>query len=278
MDAPRALRLWHLTSLDAPTVAVVWTLAFAWAGHVLVPLRTMLLVALVTWSVYVADRLLDAWRGLRESAHDKLRERHFIHWRRRGALLPLVIAAAGAAVVIFVSSAPPMPHTSDSLLGAAALAYFSGVHSARRPLLLRWPRAFPGKELLVGVLFTAGCVLAAWDGTSRLAAWALWVPAVGFAGLAWLNCTAIARWESGGGSTLVRAFALGLAAVEILLSMFVVPAPRSAALLAAAAFSALLLALLDGARTHLTPLALRSAADLALLTPVPLLLVAWTLR
>jgi hypothetical protein len=258
-------------------VAVAWTLAFAWAGHVPVPLRTLLLVALVTWAVYVADRLLDAWRGLREPSHLKLRERHFFHWHRRRALLPLAIAAGCAAVGIFFSSAP-MPRTSDSVLGAVAMVYFSGVHS-RRPLLLRWPRAFPGKELLVGVLFTAGCALAAWDRTSRLAEWPLGITAAGYAGLAWLNCASIARWESRDTSPFFRVFALALAAVEILLSMFAaVPDPRSAALLAAAAMSALLLVLLDCARTRMTPLALRSVADFALLTPVPVLLLVWALR
>jgi hypothetical protein len=48
--------------------------------------------------------------------------------------------------------------------------------------------------------------------------------------------------------------------------------PRPAALTAAAAASALLLALLDRIRGRLTPLALRAAADLVLLTPLVLLL------
>lgn len=276
---PRSLRLWHLASLDAPTVAVVWTLTFAWAGRRSVSLWTMLLVAVVTWCAYVADRLLDARRGLREATHDQLRERHFFHWRHRGVLLKLAIIGAGAAIGIFTEATPPIEHARGSLLAAAALAYFSRVHSTRRPLLLRWPRSFPGKELLVGVLFTAGCVAAAWGAASRLTTWRLWLPPAGFAGLAWLNCTAIARWESGSASTVVRIFALGLAAIEMNLSLFTAgPAPRSAALLAAAAMSALLLAAVDCVRTRMTPLAVRCAADLALLTPVPLFVFAWVLR
>lgn len=257
----------------------MWTVTFAWAAHVLVPSRTLLLVVLVTWCVYVADRLLDARRGLRESAHDKLRERHFFHWRHRGALLTLAVIGSGVGIGIFVLTVPPVPHLRDSLLGAAALVYFSGVHSKRRPLLLRWPHSFPGKELLVGVLFTAGCAVAAWGRMSRLAAWPLWALAFGFAGLAWFNCTAIARWESKGSSSLVRGFAVILAVFEIVLALFVaVPAPRSGALLGAATMSALLLVLLDCMRARMTPLAVRSAADLALLTPVPLLVMAWVSR
>ena len=48
--------------------------------------------------------------------------------------------------------------------------------------------------------------------------------------------------------------------------------PRSAELILAGAASALLLALLDRMRTRLTPLALRAAADLVLLTPLVLFL------
>ena len=50
------------------------------------------------------------------------------------------------------------------------------------------------------------------------------------------------------------------------------PQPRSAALVAAGAASALMLALLDLVRNRLTPLALRVSADLVLLTPLTLLI------
>ncbi len=62
---PRALHLWHLASLDAPTVAVVWTLAFAWAAGVHLDRWVLVLLASGTWTVYVGDRLLDAHRAIR---------------------------------------------------------------------------------------------------------------------------------------------------------------------------------------------------------------------
>jgi hypothetical protein len=202
-DPPPALALWHLASLDAPTVAVVWSLAFAWAGGIHLPLWVPLLLALATWSVYVGDRLLDARAGLREPAQHTLRERHRFHWLYRRALMPMAMAAACAAAGIILAFMPPMARARDSVLAAAALAYFSGVHSGHnaRQLPLQWPRAFPGKEFLVGVLFTAGCVLPAWHRSHALAApgstlWVFWIPAVFFAALAWLNCSCIARWES----------------------------------------------------------------------------------
>jgi hypothetical protein len=50
--------------------------------------------------------------------------------------------------------------------------------------------------------------------------------------------------------------------------------PRSAILLACGAMAALLLAALDSVRAQLSPVTLRAAADLALLTPVLLLALA----
>lgn len=52
---------------------------------------------------------------------------------------------------------------------------------------------------------------------------------------------------------------------------------RAAALLACGALSALLLALLGRLRRRMTPLALRAAADLVLLTPLLLISFAWLL-
>lgn len=294
-SAPRALAFWHLASLDAPTVAVVWSLAFAWVGRVRLPLWVPLLLALATWAVYVGDRLLDAVAGLRKPAQHTLRERHQFHWRFRRALLPMAIAAACAAAGIIFAFMPPVARARDSVLAAAALAYFSGVHSGRTPwqFPLRWPRSFPGKEFLVGVLFTAGCVLPAWHRPHALAApgsamWVFWIPALAFAALAWLNCSCIERWEGVEGSAhcdgrspqSMRSIALALFTIFFLLCVLAAASthPRPAALLAAGATSALLLALLDRHRARFSALALRAAADLVLLTPLVLLSFAWALQ
>jgi hypothetical protein len=127
-------------------------------------------------------------------------------------------------------------------------------------------------------LFTAGCVLPTLSRirtASNLAlSWPLLVSAVFFAALAWLNCHAIERWESQGHSRIFPAACLvGLAGVVLAASAVFVH-PNFAALLAAAAESAILLAILDHLRTRLTPLALRSAADLVLLTPIFLIPLA----
>lgn len=272
LAAPAPLRLWHLASLDAPTVAAVWSLGFAWAAGIHLPRWVPLLLALGTWAVYIGDRLLDARTGMRSGAFHMLRERHFFHWRHRRTLVPLAIAAACAAAAIIFTCMPPVIRERNSVLAAAALAYFSGVHSRRQ-----LPQVFfLTKEFLVGVLFTAGCavpVLSRWRmaATAGSTQWLLPATIVFFAALAWLNCHAIERWESGAASRIVAlASLLGLAGVLIAV-LLAATQPRPAALLAAGAASALLLALLDRVRGRLAPLALRAAADLVLLTPLVVL-------
>jgi hypothetical protein len=279
LDAPAPLRLWHLASLDAPTVAVAWALAFAWAAGVRLPAWVPALLALGTWTVYIGDRLLDARSGLRSGALHRLRERHYFHWRHRRILLAVAMITCFAAAAIILILMPAAIRERNSVLGLAALAYFSGVHSRRKAPA--WLAPVLSKEFLVGVLFTAGCALPtvtrmrladAPDAGLRL----MLAPIVFFAALAWLNCHAIERWESAGNAPRpARIFTTAglLAFIGLLLAVVFVPVqPRAAALFAAAAASAFMLALLDHMRGRLTPLALRTAADLVLLTPLLLVL------
>lgn len=275
MDAPEALRLWHLTSLDAPTVAVVWTLGFAWAGGVRLPVWIPALLALAAWAVYIGDRLMDAHRALRDGDLDGLHERHLFHYRHWRVLTPMAVCAAAGAAAILFTLMPAAARERNSLLAAAALVYFAGVHSSRK---LAWQTSFRlapifKKELLVGVLFTAACAL---PGLSRVGAQArlpLVAAAVFFALLAWLNCHAIDRWEAAGGR---RNRVLRLACLLVLVGLLMACWPghgdsRVAELVLAGTVSSLLLAGLDGLRSRLSPLALRAAADLVLLTPLALL-------
>jgi hypothetical protein len=272
------LRYWHLTSLDAPTVAVVWSLAFAWAAHGVLPLWIPILLALAAWAVYVADRLLDARSAVRTTNYAGLRERHRFHHRHRRLLAPLAIAAAIAAACIVFTLMPAPARERNSVLAAAALAYFTRVHSAGRfpPRRRSGSSRFLKKELLVGLLFTAACVLPALSRTAGAGARLVPLSAAAafFAMLAWLNCHAIDRWENlepaQRSSIFPQACFLAMAGV-VLAAILSSVQPRSAALLLAAAASSLLLGLLDRLRARLTPLALRAAADLALLTPLALL-------
>lgn len=240
------------------------------------------MLALTVWTVYVFDRLLDAHAALRTAELGRLRERHYFHWRHRRVLLPLAAAAACAAAGLILAFMPAVARERGSVLAAASLAYFARVHSGHRsrPFLA----ALLTKELLVGLLFTAGCALPAFGAlrtSAHASLWPLACAAAYFASLAWLNCHAIDRWES----QTERQAGISLAACACLLAVCALLAataawahPRVAALLAAGAVSALLLALLDLKRNSLGQVTLRAVADLALLTPAPLLALAWLAR
>jgi hypothetical protein len=287
-----------LASLDAPTVAAVWAMAFAWEAKVHLAAWVPVLLALITWIFYVSDRLLDARVGLRSPALHELRERHYFHWRHRRLLASMAMVAAACAAVIVLEYVPLAVRERGSLLGAAALAYFSGVHGA--PKLSRLRRALPrplSKEFLVAVLFTAGCELPAWSRIRAAAGrggWWFVIVGIYFAGLAWLNCTSIALWEredrggriearvgaargrnctAHGGRMSNSQAAMALALAGLLLACAAAELHvRIAALMMAGASSAVLLTLLDRVRQHMTSVALRAAADLVLLTPLLLLL------
>ncbi|MDR3739180.1 MAG: hypothetical protein P4L40_09185 [Terracidiphilus sp.] len=268
LDTPRLLGLWHLSSLDAPTVAVVWSLALARAAEVRLPSWLPLLIALGTWAVYISDRLLDARRALRTGETQALRERHWFHWRHRRGLALAACAAAGLCVVLVFAEMPLAFRARNSVLAVAALVYFGGVHLPRKP------RGFPAlasKELLVGVLFTSGCALPALlraDSAGRTGAL---TAAAYLAVLAWLNCHAIDRWEGTHDARIAKR-AWAVAATGLMLAWALHAAhPAAARLVTAAAVSALLLALLDLRRARMTALLLRVMADLVLLTPVLLL-------
>lgn len=196
-QSPSLLRLWHLASLDAPTVAVVWALAFAWAAKVRLPAWIPALLALAAWAVYVGDRLLDARAALGTSQFHRLRERHRFHWRHRSILIPMAVTAACVAACIVFFLMPAVARERNSVLATAAFAYFTRVHSRRKAS----PFLFPllPKELLVGLLFTAACALPAGSRAAAQPGSPLWIltgPVLFFAALAWLNCHAIERWES----------------------------------------------------------------------------------
>ena len=267
----KVFALWHLTSLDAPTVAVVWTLAFAWAARVRLPLWLPAALALAAWSVYIGDRLLDA-----RNARTPLRERHRFHWRHRRSFLPLACSAGAAAIAIFLYYMPAAARGRNSALAAAALLYFGSVHHPWQANTPRLRQRLP-KELLVGILFTLACATPAWARSLPAQRLQLLAPALVFIALAWLNCQAIEFWESRElEAKPISRLGTSLAAASLITSLVAATqhSPRQAALLAAAAASAMLLAMLDRLRHRMSPVLLRAAADLVLLTPLFLLVFA----
>ncbi|HET7541002.1 MAG TPA: hypothetical protein VFK05_14060 [Polyangiaceae bacterium] len=278
--AAALLRGWHLSSLDAPTVAMTWCAAFS--SVVGVPLTRpagrwpVLFLCLATWLCYVGDRTQDA-RAAREAS--ELRARHHFYgrwWRtQRGSLVTLVgMAALACATTGVLGLSLPLLFDYGALT-LAALLYFAWVHSGRE----RGARVL-AKEAVVAVIFALGCILPAWSSASTAVRAQLAPAGLLFALLCWLNCVAIERWE-GFGIVSVRAhpstrwaarhlsaLSIGsaLAAVALACLRHALGRPTLLAPYLAAAF--LLLAALERFRQRLSVDSLRVFADLALLTPL----------
>ncbi len=257
-------------------VAVVWALAFAWVAGVHLDAWIPLLLACGTWTVYVGDRLLDAYRAISSEELDALQERHYFHWRHRRLLVPIACVTASVAVALVMQRMPVAARDRNAVLAVAAIMYFSGVHSPAR--LPRWLRKVASKELLVGLLFTAGCSAPT---LSRLpsANWPFFSCLAVFAALAWVNCSAIEGWESSETPATVSlpTIALGIGCLTASAALAFIDA-RASALVCCAEASALLLSLLDRTRDRISPLTLRTLADLVLLTPLVLLILGARLR
>jgi hypothetical protein len=271
---------WHLLSLDAPTVAILWSWSFARAMGLQVPLAAPLILGLVTWLLYVADRILD---GLGERP-ELLRERHVFHARHRARFLLAAVVLGSFLLWMILTRMYPRTLEDDLFLSVFALIYLSLVHAANSFARLRKRRWLP-KELAVGVIFAAATAVPAW---SRLGAFSdrshAWFAqaVVLFALVCWVNCVAIEKWEAEGWeaasvhpTTLwaarhLQQIALTLAIVSVIAACLSPTSGLMAVYLAALLSSGLLLAL-DARRARLSPLALRIAADAALLTPLAFL-------
>lgn len=278
---------WHLMSLDAPTVAVLWSCFFARAMHLAPPYRAALLLTCAIWLVYAGDRILD---GLTAGRAETLRERHRFHARHRKAFLLAAAVLAGALAAAGPQDIlPGMPAAAlreDAVLGALAFLYFAAVHLPR----LRCSSWLP-KEFTVGVLFAAASAVPAWShltfsrvydnrdlGKAQLA------PAILlFAILCWINCAGIEKWEAdpnskAGGLHASTRWAgahlqaiLPAVAAEAAFQAWFTPWHGLKAVYLAVLLSSVLLLMLDLWSSRLSSLHLRIAADAALLTPLAFL-------
>lgn len=249
------LALWHLLSLDAPTVAAVWTVFLAYYFDVALPWSAPAALALAVWLIYAMDRLQDARSGT-----VPLEERHRFHARHaRGFVVAMCVAALMLAVLVV--ALPRELRTAWMLLGLPMMGYVAAVHVLRR----RVP-----KEAMVGVFF-AGAVamptLLAERSVSVLVAGAL------FGVLCWLNCVFIARSEGAQPAGALTGWAVrhfSVAASSLLVTAVVVLVVLGDCALAVALGAALLLLLdaLHASPSGLLQVRIRALADAALLAPL----------
>ncbi len=178
--------LWlTVLSLDAPAVAALWQLLFARSFHVQLAWSVTVLLALVVWLIYVADRLLDALKAPAQGAEAT---RHIFYRRHLWAFLfPLCIGFLLAAWMALTRL--DLETFGDGVIILLAVgAYLLAVH------LVSPEREWLPKEMLVGVLFALGTCFPVWEhmtnDTTTIAA-----PFLLFMGLCWMNCAAIEHEE-----------------------------------------------------------------------------------
>ena len=262
-DAKSPLTLWHLLSLDAPTVAALWTWFIAAACCIHLPLLSLMAMAAAVWTLYAADRLLDA----QSSSPDALEARHHFHHRHRTAFL-VGIACSSVLLAVLLPHIPQEAIHLYLILGGLVFGYFVLIHATQSAHRLP-------KEIAVGVCFASAVFIPTVSRNPTLRPMLL-APALLFAALCCLNCLFIYTWEHPAPDGQIPhfitafalrrlpAFAIAVAATSASLAIFDrAPWPIYAAI----AFSAIALLLLHLQRKHHAEPTLRTAADLALLTP-----------
>jgi hypothetical protein len=261
------LVLWHLLSLDAPTVATLWTWFIARVNHVTLRFSALAAMAAAVWTLYAADRLLDA----QAAANGGLEARHYFHQRHR----PAFMAGIAACSVLLAVLLPRIPERAIRLyliLGGLVFGYFVIIHATRSAHRLP-------KEIAVGVCFAAATFIPTVARRPELRL-PLLAPALLLAALCSLNCLFIYAWEHPGGVGQrphpITAAALarlhGLAVTIFALCAGLAWFDRGALwpLYGAVAASTVALGGLNLSRQRISMLSLRAAADLALLTPLAL--------
>jgi hypothetical protein len=291
--AVRAVRLWHLLSLDAPTVAALWTWFLAASSHIRLPLAATLAMAVAVWTLYAADRLLDARRLDAETSEGlpsnggkrrELEARHLFHHRhRRGFRAGITLCSLLLALLL--PQLAPAAIQLYLVLGSLLLGYFLLIHSPA-PNAERSNRL--PKEFAVGIFFSAATFVPTIAREPSLRP-ALLPMALLFALLCSLNCLFIYAWEhpaptprthptTGLALRFLDSLTLFTACAGVALAGLSLyahgDAPSRLApwpIPAGVALSALLLLLVDRlhrGRNRLAPTTLRAAADLCLLTPL----------
>ena len=275
------LALWHLLSLDAPSVATVWTLAVASAVGLHLPWASPAAMFVAVWMLYAADRLLDARPLPGGASPPELEERHRFHHRHRRAFL-VVIAISACALSGLLREIDPQAMRIYTLLATLLGAWFLIIHA--RPLPGDGAHRLP-KELAVGIFFPAAVFIPTVARLPQLRLDLLPI-ALLLAATCSLNCLYLYAWEHPSHRTqahwstrwathhlvaltwTVAALSLALILISPLLTASAQLHRGTAVLTTCILVSSLLLLLLHHLRNRLPPLHLRSLADLVLLTPL----------
>ena len=207
-----ALALWHLLSLDAPTVATLWTVFIARCSHLHLPWTEPAAMFLAVWMIYVADRLLDARllhappleSRLPESHLPELEPRHRFHHAHRTAFVAVLVFSSIALATLLHRIDPGALHLY-ALLATLLTAWMFLIHLRPTP---HSPTSRLPKELAVGIFFPAAVFIPTLVRTTPtpaaihyLGSAAIWIrpillpSAILFAAVCTLNCLCLYAWE-----------------------------------------------------------------------------------
>lgn len=291
------LALWHLLSLDAPTVAALWTLFIARCNHLSLPWSAPAAMFAAVWMIYAADRLLDARALDTTPHHPDLEPRHHFHHHHRTRFITVIVLAAFALAALLHDIDPRALHLY-ALLATLLAAWMLLIHTQASFSPNQTPRStrLP-KELAVGIFFPAAIFIPTLARTNptpaviRLLGWtATWLrphlllSALVFAALCTLNCLSLYAWENPAprlqahwttrwATSHLTHLALAILTLSTLTSVLslALHEPAIAVPAVACALSTAALLALNHLRHRLSPIHLRAAADLVLLTPLLLL-------
>ena len=293
-----ALALWHLLSLDAPTVATLWTVFIARCSHLHLPWTEPAAMFLAVWIIYAADRLLDARFPAPPNARlspSDLEPRHRFHHAHRTAFVTAILLCS-IALAAFLQRIDPAALHLYAILATLLAAWMLLIHLRTAP---HSPASRLPKELAVGVFFPAAVFIPTLARTSPtataihfLGSAATWIrptllpSAILFACVCTLNCLCLyawehptlrpqqlgdtphrlAHWTTRWATARLTAIALSILAAATIASVSrAVPIALPAL---ACSLSTVALFALNLYRRRLSSLHLRAAADLVLLTPI----------
>ena len=289
---PSLLIYWHLLSLDAPSVACLWTAFIAWSMQVTLPRAELPAMFVAVWILYATDRLLDA-RPLRAGAQQRandLEQRHLFHDQHRRILAPVLAFAALTLAVLLCYLSAPILHLYV-ILGCCMVFWLAWVHVASASQVSERPLH---KELAVGIFFAAATHVPVWA-HAAISRFEVFFSAILFGVLCTLNCVYLYAWEHPlHGRPPRRATRWSLPRLRALTTGYLLACALSAAaalrfhaghhelwrptpdvtIPLCCALSASALFLLHRNRKTIAPLRLRAFADFVLLTPAFVLLAS----
>ena len=267
-------------TLQAPAVAVIWQLLLARCWHVSLNSFEPLALAMAVWLIYVADHLIDTVCPIASSWEPPRKRFCRRHWSKFLGCSILVGAALAVSAFYFL---PPAVARGGWLLSLGVAFYFVVIHIAPQNWRRSWPR-----EIFVAVFFSVG-TFGVTSMASRYSLTHFLPPAFLFTLLCWMNCSLIESWEwrTTGASAVNRPNVAALWIADRLSMLGVLIALLSGALAAfglqpalfafAVCLSGLTLSILGIYRSSIRLRFISPAADLALCSPIAVLLLSRSL-